>query len=89
MEGKINNMKIKYELIYNFHKDYKVCIGEFISNYIPRVGDIVNVNGSPFIVYKIDAAIDAVMGDEQTETYIYISLFKAGTFGLKIRGTKY
>ena len=79
-------MKVKYELLYNLHKDYKVYLGEFISNYVPRVGDIVNINGDPFVVYRVGAAMG---DDEPTETYIYISVFKAGTFELEIGGTKY
>jgi len=79
-------MKVKYELLYNLHKDYKVYLGEFISNYVPNIGDIVNINGDPFVVYRVSAA----MGDDAIQqTYIYISVFKAGTFELEIGGTKY
>lgn len=79
-------MKVRYELLYNLNKDYRVYLGEFISNYVPDTGDIVNINGDPFVVYRVGAAMS---DDAVQQTYIYVSVFKAGTFELEIGGIEY
>lgn len=78
-------MIVKYELVYNLHKNSKVYLGEFNSNYTPAKGDIVNINGSPFIVYSVACALN---GDNINDTYVYIDVFKAGSYSLNIGGIK-
>jgi hypothetical protein len=81
-------MIVKYELIYNLHQGFKVFLAELESNYSPAVGSIVNINGDPFVVYTIEAAVFQVSKDDQN-TYLYVSVFKAGSFELEIGGKEY
>ena len=78
-------MKVKYELITNLTYNYKVYLAEIVSNYSPAIGSIVNINGDPYIVYKVYAAIV----EDGNTTYLYVNVFKAGNFTVKIGGRIY
>jgi hypothetical protein len=77
---------IKYELVTSLYKNFKVFLGEYESYYTPNVGDIVNIEGNPFCVYRIGAAHNS---SSENKTYVYVSVFKAGSFELEIGGEKY
>lgn len=73
-------MKVKYELITSLFYNYKVYLAEISSNYSPAIGSIVNINGDPYVVYKVGAAIS----EDDNTTYLYVNVFKAGNFTVKI-----
>lgn len=80
-------MRVKYELIVSLYKNDRVVLMEHDTDYRPIVGDIVNVDGNPFLVYSVGSAF--VEGDRTPPLYVYVKVFKAGSFELKIGGKNY
>ena len=75
---------IVYKLIYNLHRDYDVVLAEFGKMPLPSIGDIVNIDGNPYIVYKVGHALS----QESSIMHTYVKVFKAGDFDVHIGDKK-
>ena len=75
-------MVVEYRLITNLAKKEWVLLEKTNINYVPEVSSIVNIDGDPFLVYSVSSVIGY-------EVYIYVEVFKAGTYDLVLNGIKY
>lgn len=48
----------------------------------PKENDIVNINGNPYVVHRVGYAF----GEGDAKQYVYVELFKAGSFKLSLGG---
>lgn len=71
---------VVYRLLYNLYKNYDIHLEQIENSPIPKIGEIVNINGNPFVVYRIGHAISS----EEGKLFTYIQVFKAGSYELKI-----
>jgi hypothetical protein len=78
-------MIVEYRLIISLAKKEWILLAKNDSFYTPRENDIVNINGDPFCVYSVGAA----MSSSDDEVYVYVEVFKAGTYDLELNGIKY
>lgn len=80
-------MRIKYELILNLYKNDRIVLAEYVIDFCPTVGSIINIDGNPFIVFSVDSALWEYSG--KTRVNRYVRVFKAGCFELNIGDKKY
>jgi len=77
------NHVIEFRLIYNLANNSNVYFFKSENTPIPKVGEIVSLDGNPFVVYNIGHAY------LPHKDYVYVEVFKAGTYALEIGGVSY
>lgn len=70
----------EYRLITSLSNMYWRGLGMIKNSPTPSPGQIVNIDGNPFIVYEIGHALNTT---NESGTYSYVNVFKAGDFKLK------
>jgi hypothetical protein len=69
-----------YRVVSASNRDKDTLIGVFDLHQIPLVGELISIQGDPYIVRERSWEIDETFRPEMTHPFCYLRVVKAGDF---------